>query len=94
MTDVRELFEEWRKDPEYRREQDALEGEFALATALIRARVAADLTQAELAERMGATQSAIARLESGRSKPSTATLEKVARATGTQLKIAFEPLSR
>lgn len=56
--------------------------------------MAADLTQAELAERMGATQSAIARLESGRSKPSTATLEKVARATGTQLKIAFEPLSR
>jgi transcriptional regulator with XRE-family HTH domain len=40
---------------------------------------------------MGTTQSAIARLEGGKTRPSTATLEKLAAATGTRLKIAFEP---
>jgi ribosome-binding protein aMBF1 (putative translation factor) len=90
-TDVRELFREWHKDPEYRREYEALEDEFAIARAVIAARVHAGLTQEELASRMGTSQSAIARLEGGRSKPSTATLEKLAAATGTRLKIEFEP---
>jgi transcriptional regulator with XRE-family HTH domain len=91
MTDVKELFKEWRKDPEYVREYEALEEEFALVTAIIAARTHAGLTQAELAQRMGTTQSVVARLESGRAKPSTATLGKVAKATGTRLKIDFEP---
>ena len=94
MTDVKALFKEWRKDPEYRREYEALEEEFALATAVISARVQAGLTQRELAQRMGTTQSVIARLEGGRTKPSTATLEKVAKATGTRLRIDFEPVQR
>ena len=83
MTDVRELFKAWHKDPEYVREYEALEEEFSLATAIVAARAHAGLTQAELAQRMGTTQSVIARLESGRAKPSTATLGKVAKATGT-----------
>jgi transcriptional regulator with XRE-family HTH domain len=40
---------------------------------------------------MSATQSAIARLEGGKARPSTATLEKWAVATGARLRIAFEP---
>ncbi len=94
MTDMKALFKQWRKDPEYRREYEALEEEFALATAVISARVQAGLTQRELAQRMGTTQSVIARLEGGRAKPSTATLEKVAKATGTRLRIDFEPAQR
>ena len=47
--------------------------------------------QAELAERMETTQSVVARLESGRIHPSTRTLEKIARATGTRLRISFDP---
>ena len=88
---IDDMFAEWRKDPRYVAEYDALEGEFALAAAVIAARSFADLTQEELAERMGTTQSVIARLESGKSKPSTRTLEKLAEATGTRLRIAFEP---
>lgn len=91
ITDVRELFEEWRKDPVYRCEYEALKEEFAIARAVIAARVHAGLTQEELASRMGTSQSAIARLEGGKSRPSTATLEKLAAATGTRLKIEFEP---
>ena len=47
------LFDEWHKDPEFVREYEALEEEFALASAIIGARAHADLTQEELAERMG-----------------------------------------
>jgi ribosome-binding protein aMBF1 (putative translation factor) len=88
---VEEAFAEWRKDPEYMKAYDALEEEFALAEAFIRARAQADLTQEQVAERMGTTQAVIARLESGRVKPSTRTLERFAEATGTRLRIAFEP---
>jgi ribosome-binding protein aMBF1 (putative translation factor) len=86
------LFDEWRKDPEYIKEFNALEEEFARAQMIIGARVHADLSQAELAERMGTSQSAIARLESGRVKPSTRTLEKLAAATGMKLRIVLEPV--
>ena len=89
---VEESFAEWQKDPEYRAVYDALEEEFALASQIIGARAHAGLSQAELAERMGTSQSAIARLESGRVKPSTSTLERLATATGTKFRVHFEPV--
>lgn len=83
-------FARWRKDPAFREAYDGLEEEFALAKQVIEARARAGLTQAELAERMGTSQSAVARLESGTSRPSVATLEKLAQATGSKLRIALE----
>ena len=47
----------------------------------------AKLTQAELARRLGTTQSAIARLESGGVSPSIKTLRRYAEATGTRLSV-------
>ncbi len=88
---VSEAFEEWRKDPEYLAAYEALEEEFALAEALIRARAHARMTQEQVAQAMGTTQAAIARLESGRSMPSTRTLQRFAAATGTKLRISFVP---
>lgn len=88
-----EVRKEWFKDPEFVKEYDALEDEFELANALIGARVRAGLTQAQLAERMGTSQSAVARLESGRRLPSVATLEKLAAATGSKLRIVLEAAS-
>jgi ribosome-binding protein aMBF1 (putative translation factor) len=70
---------------------EELAPEFALARAVIHARVTADLTQEQLAQRMDTKQSVITRLESGRTRPSTQTLEGLAAATGTRLRIAFEP---
>jgi transcriptional regulator with XRE-family HTH domain len=90
MTRLRDLHQKWLEEPEYREEYERLGPEFELARALIAARAAAGLTQAELAERMGTTQSVIARLESGRVQPTTGTLQRLARATGTRLRIAFE----
>ena len=91
MTKIKDLHKKWLRDGEYRREYDALEEEFALASALIAARSRAGLTQEELAEKMDTSQSAIARMESGRVIPSGTTLKRFARATGTRLRISFEP---
>ncbi len=90
MTSVRDLHKKWSRDPAYRAAYDEFGPEFELARSLIEARTRAGLTQAQLARRMKTTQSVVARLESGRVRPSTKTLEKVARATGTRLKITFE----
>ncbi len=86
------LHKKWMKDPEYRKEYDALEEEFALMAAVAKARARSGLSQAELAKRMKTTQSAVARLESGRGLPSTRTLSRFAKATGHRLKVSFEPV--
>ncbi len=91
MTKIKDLHKKWLRDDDYRQEYDALEEEFALASALIAARSRAGLTQEELAEKMDTSQSAIARMESGRIIPSGSTLKRFARATGTRLRITFEP---
>jgi ribosome-binding protein aMBF1 (putative translation factor) len=90
-TRVDDLHGEWMKDPKYRREYKALDEEFSLTAAMIEARSRAGMTQEQVARRMKATQAAIARLESRGSKPSTSTLRRYARATGSRLRISFEP---
>jgi ribosome-binding protein aMBF1 (putative translation factor) len=76
-------------DREVRTAYDALADEFDLARELIAARVRAGLTQAEVAERMGTTQSVVARLESGARMPSVNTLLKFAKATRSRPIIKF-----
>ena len=50
------------------------------------------LSQRELAERLGTTQSAVARLEAGNVSPSLPTLDKVAEALGVELVVSFVDL--
>jgi len=76
MSRLRDVHEKWLDEPAYREEYERLDPEFELARALIEARAGAGLTQAELTLRV---------------QPTTATLQRLARATGTRLKIAFEP---
>ena len=77
------------EDPECREEYVRADDGFALIEALVRARATAMLTQAELARRLGTTQSAIARLEGGRVSSSFATLQPMARVgTSTTVPIA------
>ncbi|MGB9369058.1 MAG: helix-turn-helix transcriptional regulator [Xanthobacteraceae bacterium] len=80
------------KDPEVRREYDALEEEFALILEVAKARQRARLSWPEVARRMRVSQSTIAKLENGR-LPSTRTLGRFAKATGHRLKISFEPVN-
>ena len=86
----RDVKKEWMEDPEFRRSYDELGPELALARALIEARLAAGLTQEEVARRMGTSQPVVARLESGH-KPSLKTLERYAAAVGARLKIEIVP---
>ncbi len=74
-------------NPDVKREYDALAPEFEIAAELIRARLRAGLSQTELAKRMGTSQSAIARLESGQTLPSTKTLLRFAEATQSKVKL-------
>jgi len=74
-------------DPKVKAEYDALAPEFEIAVELIRARVRAGLSQAELAARMKTSQSTVARLESGQTLPSTKTLLRFAEATGSKVEV-------
>ncbi len=88
---VEEAFARWERNPKFRSAYDELEEEFALVTEIIKARAKAGLTQEQLAKRMKTSQAVVARLESGRTLPSTRTLKRFAKATGHRLKITFEP---
>lgn len=61
------------KEPEFRKEYEAPEPEFALIRALIDARSRSGITQKELAERTGINQADISRIERGNANPSLRT---------------------
>ena len=74
-------------DPAFAAAYAEADAEYTVIEAMILARTEAGLTQASLAERMGTTQSAIARLEGGRVSPSVETLLKYAAAVGKRLRV-------
>ena len=74
------------KSPAFKAEYDALEEEFALINELVGARAKAKLSQAQVARRMGTSQSAVARMEGGHT-PSLSSLRKYARAVGRRVEI-------
>jgi len=84
-----DLIATWMKDKKFLEEYNARAPEYALAAALIEARMKAKLSQKKLAALMQTAQPMISRMESGRQLPSLATLLKVAEATGTRLQIRF-----
>jgi transcriptional regulator with XRE-family HTH domain len=88
---LKKVARRWMREPGFKKGNDALDEEFSLASQLIEARARAGLTQAEVAERMGTSQSTVARLESGAAKPSLSTLRRFAQATGARVRIALEP---
>ncbi len=77
--------------PDVKREYDRIAEEFEFLDEILKARAAAGLTQADVAARIGTTQSAVARLESSDAKhsPSIATLQRYAVALGYKLQVRF-----
>ena len=75
--------------PEVKKAYDELAEEFTFLDEFLKARAASGLTQAQVAERVGTTQSVIARLESGRTKhsPSLTTLRRYAEAIGYRVEL-------
>lgn len=84
-----EVLKEQLKDPEFKKEYDALELEFSIIRQVIQKRLDKGMTQKQLAEKIGTKQSAIARLEGGNSNPSVAFLDKIAKALGGKLEISI-----
>jgi ribosome-binding protein aMBF1 (putative translation factor) len=62
-----------------------------VGSAVRAARRKAGLSQVELAKRAGTSQPSIARLERGLVSPTVISLDRIARALGTELVIDFEP---
>ena len=78
---------EFLKDPAKKKAYDSLEVEFAIYSALVRARIQKKLTQKQLASKLGIAQSALARFESGRTNPTLSFLQKITSGLGLKLTI-------
>lgn len=87
MTDWKSLKAELLKDEETRKEHEKLAPKYAVISQVIVARHKANLTQKELALKIGTKQSAIARLEAGNINPTVDFLEKIASVLGARLTI-------
>lgn len=87
MKNWSSLKKELLKDESVKAEYDKLEPEYKLAQELLKKRLAKNLTQAELADKVGVKQEYIARLESGTGNPTISSISKVAHALGSELKL-------
>ena len=90
MKTLRVVKAEMLADAATRTQFDALAAEFATARELVAARAKAGLSQAQVAERMGTTQSTVARLESGKRPPSLRTVQRYAQALGMHAVVRLE----
>lgn len=89
MQNWKDFKKELLKNPEFKKEYEALQPEYAVISAMIQARIKKGLTQKELASKIGTKQSVISRLESGTGNPSVAFLKKFADALDINLQIKF-----
>ena len=87
FRDFNELKKELLRDPEAKKEYDRLGPRFQLIRSIIQKRIEKDISQKELAERMGTKQSALSRLESGEYNPSLSFMQRVAEALDSKLEI-------
>ena len=89
MDDFTRLLNESLKNPEFKKEWEALEPEYQVMRAVAQARSESGMTQKQLSEKTGINQSNLSRIESGDINPSVATLNRIANAMGKKLVIAF-----
>jgi DNA-binding XRE family transcriptional regulator len=79
--------EELMKDNEFKDEYEKLKPRYELISEVIKARRELNLTQEELASRIGTQKSNISRLESGNYNPSLDFLSKLAKGLGKEIHI-------
>lgn len=92
MTNFKDFLNEQLKDPNLKKEYDALRPEMAIIQAMIDAREKSGMTQKELSEKTGITQADISRLENGNANPSLKTLQRLAEGMGMTLRLEFVPV--
>jgi len=91
MERLEDFMQEQLKNPEFRKEYEAIQPEMAVIKALIDARISQNLTQKELAKRTGIHQSDISKLDNGTRNPSINLLKRLADGMDMVLKIEFVP---
>ncbi|MFO1252269.1 MAG: helix-turn-helix transcriptional regulator [Inhella sp.] len=94
MKSLKDIKRELLDQPGVRAAYEEQADEFNVARELIAARARAGMTQSDVAERMGTTQSVIARLEAGRSAPSLRSVQRYAEAVGARAVVRIEALPK
>ncbi len=90
MSDLDRYLAEQMKDPAFATEYEALEAQYTFASQVIAARIAAGLSQAELAKRVGTSQANISKLEHGTLNPSFDMARRVAAGLGKRLTVSIQ----
>ncbi len=85
-----EMKEEMLKDEAFKAEYEKLKPRYEAVEQIIRARKEQNITQSELAKRVGTQKSNISRLESGNYNPSLDFLVKVAESLGKSLSVRIK----
>ena len=93
MSDFRKFLDEQLEDPEFKAEWDALQPVRALVQAMFDARKRTGMTQQQLAEKTGISQSDISKFETGGGNPSIKTLQRLAAGMGMILQVEFKPVT-
>jgi len=93
MTDFDTYVSEKLTNPEFRKEYDALEPEYAIIHAMIEARKHTGMTQKQLSEITGIAQGDISKIEIGEANPTINTLKRLASGMGMKLILGFIPVS-
>lgn len=88
-ANLAEIEKELMKDTEFKREYEKLKPYYEVVSQLIKTRIEQNITQEELAKRIGTKKSCISRLESGNYNPSLKFLQKVADGLGKNMHISF-----
>jgi transcriptional regulator with XRE-family HTH domain len=89
VTEWRKLREEILADPQVREEYERLRPQHELASRLIALRKTLDLSQRDLARAAGMRQPQIARIETGESSPTWATLSRIFEAVGAEVEVTL-----
>lgn len=88
---LREYKERKMNEPEFAKAYDEIQPEMNVVRAMIDARMSQNLTQKELSERTGISQTEISKLENGTRNPSIKLLQRLADGMGMVLNISFTP---
>ncbi len=89
MDDLEKLLNERLEDKEFKEEWEEFQPELQLMKQVIGERIKQNISQKELADRMGTKQANISKLENGNANPSLDFLKRLANSLGKKLEIKF-----
>lgn len=88
-TDFEDVLKEHLKDPEFKRYFDYYGKQLEISYNLLQMRKRAKMSQAQLARKIGTTQSNVARMEAGNQNFTVGLLTRIAGVFGKDLQISF-----